>query len=82
MFHITGVFASNPARLMACCLQDILNVTKASLYNNLKRSLSRYLEMSRPEWLMHKNPTSGDHYGYWFVLSDASITFQVINSYN
>eukprot|EP00904_Undaria_pinnatifida_P003126 jgi/Undpi1/12814/HiC_scaffold_7.g02481.m1 len=40
-------------------MQDILDVTKASLYNNLKRSLSRYLEMTRPEWLMHKNPTSG-----------------------
>ncbi|CBJ30911.1 Dynein heavy chain family dynein heavy chain [Ectocarpus siliculosus] len=40
-------------------MQDVLDVTKASLYNNLKRSLSRYSEMSRPEWLMHKNPTSG-----------------------
>lgn len=41
--------------------QDILDVVKASLYNNLKRSLLRYMEMSRPEWLMHKNPTSGEH---------------------
>ncbi|CAB1113053.1 unnamed protein product [Ectocarpus sp. CCAP 1310/34] len=40
-------------------MQDVLDVTKASLYNNLKRSLSRYNEMSRPEWLMHKNPSSG-----------------------
>lgn len=44
--------------------QDILDVIKSSLYNNLKRSLSRYLEMSRPEWLMHKNPTSGE---FWSV---------------
>lgn len=41
------------------CSKVILDVIKASLYNNLKRSLSRYLEKRRPEWLMHKNPTSG-----------------------
>lgn len=44
-----------------CCSQDILDITKGSLYNNLKRSLSRYMEMSRPEWLMHKNPKSGEN---------------------
>lgn len=50
----------NPCTLNNSRPQDILNVTKASLYNNLKRSLSRYMEISRPEWLMHKNPTSGE----------------------
>ena len=40
--------------------QDVLDVTKVSLFNNLKRSLGRYMEMSRPKWLMHKNPTSGE----------------------
>lgn len=57
IFVVCLCFCSSMLRLI--CLQDVLDVTKASLYNNLKRSLSRYVEMSRPEWLMHKNPTSG-----------------------
>lgn len=36
--------------------QDILDAMKKTLFNNLLRSLVRYKEMSRSDWLMHKKP--------------------------
>lgn len=51
--HSHFLFSSN------VIVQVILDVTKGSLFNNLKRSLTRYSEIARPEWLMHKNPTTG-----------------------
>ncbi|CAM9266952.1 unnamed protein product [Chrysoparadoxa australica] len=40
-------------------MQDVLDGMKKSLFCNLEKSLVRYHEMSRPEWLMHKNPATG-----------------------
>jgi len=37
-------------------MQDVLDGMKISLFNNLKRSVVRYLSMSRTDWLMHKKP--------------------------
>jgi dynein heavy chain, axonemal len=36
--------------------QVILDAMKRTLFNNLKRSVVRYQEMNRNEWLMHKKP--------------------------
>ncbi len=40
-------------------MKDILEGMKKSLFENVKRSLVRYTSMSRPEWIMHKNPVTG-----------------------
>lgn len=36
--------------------QTILDAMKQTLFNNLIRSIDRYQQMSRTEWLMHKKP--------------------------
>jgi dynein heavy chain len=36
--------------------QTILDAMKQTLFNNLTRSVERYLTMSRSDWLMHKKP--------------------------
>lgn len=37
-------------------MQTILDAMKQALFNNLKRSVTRYSSMSRNDWLMHKKP--------------------------
>jgi len=40
-------------------MQTVLDAMKMTLFLNLKRSLRRYKEMTRPEWLMHKDKKTG-----------------------
>ena len=51
--------------------QTILDAMKSSLFANLKRSLVRYQEMGRGDWLMHKKNDSDPN-------SDASDPAQII----
>ena len=37
-------------------MQTVLDAMKTSLFYNLKRSVVRYLDMPRGDWLMHKKP--------------------------
>jgi dynein heavy chain, axonemal len=40
-------------------MQTVLDAMKMTLFQNLRRSLVRYKEMTRPEWLMHKDSKTG-----------------------
>lgn len=40
-------------------MQTVMDGMKLTLFENLKRSLKRYAQLPRPEWLMHKDAETG-----------------------
>lgn len=58
--------------------QTILDGMKLSLFKNLKRSLVRYKQMSRGDWLMHKLPEGSFGPGHDSKISDSSDPAQII----
>ena len=58
--------------------QTILDGMKVSLFNNLKRSLVRYKQMPRGDWLMHKMPEGSFGHGYDSKVADSSDPAQII----